>query len=476
MQSIDHMLAVSLVYYSSGRPIGRAARFSPVATFWIGLMLAPVGLACQALADEQASALAVRRTPVVTVFESAKDAVVNISSTQIVKVRSPLGIDQFFEDIFDLPRRTRELKRTSVGSGFVLHSAGYIITNAHVVARSAQQKVIFADDREFDAVVVAIDQERDLAVLKIEPDAPLVPLSLGRSEDLMVGETVIAIGNPLGYQHTVTAGVISALDRTLEISGDLSFHGLIQTDASINPGNSGGPLLNVLGELIGINTAIRGDAQNIGFAIPVDQLRRVLPELLDVERRYQIFTGVGVSTTAPCRIEHVAEDSPGQTALLRAGDVVTTVAGHSVDSGIDFHIALIGKKPGDHLRLDFQRDEQLRSTSLQLANRPRPDGAKLLWALLGIEAQPLTTKMARALGIRRVAGLMVTRLDRQGPAARAGLERGDIAVYLGRYQTGGLEDMGSLLENLRSGQTVRMTVLRVSGRVIYRLSADLSVR
>ena len=238
-----------------------------------------------------------------------------------------------------------------------------------MVARSAQQKVIFADQREFEARVVAIDHERDLAILKIDPSESLMPLRLGRSTDLMVGETAIAIGNPLGYEHTVTAGVISALDRTLEISSDLSFHGLIQTDASINPGNSGGPLLNVLGELIGINTAIRGDAQNIGFAIPVDQLRSVLPELLDVERRYDIFSGLTVSIGEPCRVATVARHSPGDKASLRVGDRITGLDGETISSGIDFHIALIGKKPGDRLRLELKRDRKHHSTTLMLRKR-----------------------------------------------------------------------------------------------------------
>ena len=440
------------------------------------LLLAWVGFCGHALAGKQDTSLAQRRTPVVTVFEAAKDAVVNISSTQIVQVRSPLGMDRFFEDIFDVPRRQRQLKRTSVGSGFVLHSAGYIITNAHVVARSAEQKVIFADQREFDAVVVAIDHERDLAVLKIDPSERLMPLRLGRSTDLMVGETAIAIGNPLGYQHTVTAGVISALDRTLNVSSDLSFEGLIQTDASINPGNSGGPLLNVLGELIGINTAIRGDAQNIGFAIPVDQLRSVLPELLDVERRYRIFSGVRVSATDPCRIEAVEAGSPGEKASLRVGDIITSLAGQPIGSGIDFHIALIGRRPGDRLSVELRRGQKQRAASLELAERPRPDGATLLWQLFGIEAHPLTTKMARALGIRRITGLMVTRVDRGGPADQRGLQRGDIVIYLGRYQIGSLEDMGALLEGLRTDQIVRITILRVTGQAIYKLSANLQAR
>src|SRR5690606_783552 len=149
----------------------------------------------------------------------------------------------------------------SVGSGFVLHAAGYIVTNAHVVARTAERHVIFADGSEYDAQVVAIDEPHDLAILKIDPaDRDLKPTPLGTSDDLMVGETVIAIGNPFGYQHTVTAGVVSALGRTLPVTEQHSLKGLIQTDASINPGNSGGPLLNVLGQLVGINTAIRADA------------------------------------------------------------------------------------------------------------------------------------------------------------------------------------------------------------------------
>lgn len=429
------------------------------------------------LAQQADNAPARRRSPVVWVFEAAKDAVVNISSTQIVEIRSPLGIDRLLDDIFDLPRRPpHRLKRTSVGSGFVLHADGYIVTNAHVIARTVQQKVIFADQREFDAQVVAVDHERDLAVLKIDTPEPLKPLELGRSADLMVGETAIAIGNPLGYQHTVTSGVISALERTLEIGPDLSFQGLIQTDASINPGNSGGPLLNILGQLIGINTAIRGDAQNIGFAIPVDQLRSVLPELLDVERRYQIFTGLGVSWSDPCRIELVAPGSPAHDAKLRVGDVITEVDNQTITSGIDLHIALIGKQPGDRIQLGFRRQESGQSAQLVLTRRPQPDAAALLWQRFGIEAQPLTPTMARAMGVSGLGGLIITHLDRGSPADRFRFQRGDVLVYLGRYPTASLEDVGELLESVRTGQSVRVTVLRVSGRAVYRVTGALEAR
>ena len=177
-------------------------------------------------------------------------------------------------------RPRRRVTRQSAGSGFIIHPDGYLVTNAHVIARTTEQSVIFANGREYDARVVASDPQRDLAILKIDAGVPLPTLPLGRSDDLMQGETVIAIGNPLGLQHTVTAGVVSATDRSIEVNGGLAFEGLIQTDASINPGNSGGPLLDLRGRVIGMNTAIKPQANSIGFAIPVIMIRELLPSLL----------------------------------------------------------------------------------------------------------------------------------------------------------------------------------------------------
>ncbi|MCH8853078.1 MAG: trypsin-like peptidase domain-containing protein, partial [Planctomycetes bacterium] len=205
-----------------------------------------------------------RRTLVVEAFEKTHGAVVNISSTRIVEIsRSRSPLEFFFQD-FDsfLGPRTRRYKSTSVGSGFVIHKNGYIVTNAHVVDRTTDVKITFDDQTSYDAEVVAEDRAHDLALLKIEPKSPLPVLQFGDSSDLMIGETVIAIGNPLGYEHTLTMGVVSATDRDLKLTGartgqPVVYANLIQTDAGINPGNSGGPLLNVLGQLIGINTAIR---------------------------------------------------------------------------------------------------------------------------------------------------------------------------------------------------------------------------
>ncbi len=424
--------------------------------------------------------MAQRRTAVVEVFEQWRDSVVNIASTQVIQVRASEGIDRLFEDLFAQPGqpRTRQLRRTSVGSGFVIHDQGYIVTNAHVVARTAERKAIFADGSEFDAQVVAIDRTHDLAVLKIAPDPArtLKPVKLGSSGDLMVGETVIAIGNPLGYQHTVTAGVVSALDRTLEVSDDVSFRGLIQTDASINPGNSGGPLLNVLGELVGINTAIRADAQNIGFAIAVDQLRRLLPEMLDIERRYRLVTGLRLSSDARSKVVALDADSPAAKAGIEIGDTLLSIQGQPVRHAFDFHIALVGAKPGDTVKLRLQRADRTLEVALELAERPRPDGVLLLRQKFGITAEPMSAPLAEQLGLSTPAGLIVTRVDSDSPASAINLRRGDILIQLGRYVPQSLDDAGEILESAQPGQAVDLTVLRISGRVIYRTTTSMIAR
>ena len=415
--------------------------------------------------------LARRRTPVVEVFESARDAVVNISSTRIVEVRDP------FHRLFDFRRsRPRRLKRTSVGSGFVIHPDGYIVTNAHVVARSTDRTVIFANGREYDATVVASDREDDIAILKIDAPHALETLSFGRSSDLMVGETIIAIGNPLGYQHTVSAGVVSAVDRDLEFSNEIMMTGLIQTDASINPGNSGGPLLNVIGDLIGVTTAIRGDAQNIGFAIPVDRLRNLLPELLDVERRYRIDSGLRLSTVAQPRVASVEAGSPADRAGIRPGDILREIEGDDVEEVVDFHIALIGRRPGDRLNLALSRDGRIYRTSLRLQGRAQPDAARLIRHRLGVEVRPLPDQLAHNLGLPGGGGFVVVEVDPDSPARQVGIRARDVLLALGRYYPRTLQELGELVEYLDPNQEVSVTYLRVKPPTIFRYRDRLVVR
>ena len=218
-----------------------------------------------------------RITNDVRVYQLTKDAVVNISSKHII-APMPTG-----NEIFDRFFNNQARESQSLGSGFVIHPAGYIVTNEHVIDQATEVDVVFSNGDKLEAEVVATDNEHDLAVLKVKPSKPLPAITLGTSEDLMIGEPVYAIGNPFGYAGTMTRGIVSAVDRKLDISATKSYTGLIQTDASINPGNSGGPLLNAYGQVVGINTAIRADAHGIGFAIAVSNIRDLLPSFLNPE-------------------------------------------------------------------------------------------------------------------------------------------------------------------------------------------------
>ncbi len=206
-----------------------------------------------------------RMTNEVRVYQLTKDAVVNISSTRVIAAPVSSGND-VFDRVFG--GQMREVEAHSLGSGFVIHSAGYIVTNEHVIDQATEVDVVFSNGEKLEAQVLATDNEHDLAVLKVNPKKPLPAIALGTSEDLMIGEPVYAIGNPFGYAGTMTRGIVSAVDRKLEVNASKSYTGLIQTDASINPGNSGGPLINAYGQVVGINTAIRGIRTGLGLPSP----------------------------------------------------------------------------------------------------------------------------------------------------------------------------------------------------------------
>src|SRR5213596_2830361 len=292
-----------------------------------------------------------RRSLVVQAVEKAGPAVVNVSTEQVVERRgSPFPFpedpffDQYFRDFFDL--RPRRFTTTSLGSGVIVAPDGTILTNEHVILRASRIHVTLADEREFDAKLVGADSDSDVAVLRVQAGGELPHVTLGTSSDLMIGETVIAIGNPFGLSHTVTTGVVSAVGRSLH-DEDRTYTDFIQTDASINPGNSGGPLLNIKGELIGINTAIYGKAQGIGFAIPVDRARRVMKDLVSYGEVRRVWVGLVVQDLTPQLAQHfgtrrgvvVAEIDPGSPAAgagLARGDVITRVDGREVRSRDDF--------------------------------------------------------------------------------------------------------------------------------------------
>jgi len=400
-----------------------------------------------------------RRSPIVEVFEQARDAVVNVSTEKVIPVR---GFDIFSFGPLSPPGRLVK----SVGSGVVIHPAGYIVTNAHVIAQASDIRVTFADGHEELAEVVARDTRHDLAVLKVSTRRPLPRLKLGRSDDVMVGETVVAIGNPLGLEHSVTAGIVSALNRDIVVNEATAYRGLIQTDAPINPGNSGGPLLNINGEVIGINTAIRGDAQNIGFAIPVKRLWELLPAMLDIERHQRVRVGLKVSGPDSV-IEGVRKGTPAATAGLKTGDRILHMDGQELRDGIDYYVRLLNHEPGDSVRLGVKRGSQTLDVTLKLEPLPPPDGRKLAQELLGLSLVEIPRKLRDTYGLPARLGLMVEKVERGSPAWRSGIEPGDLVVELDRIPATRLDHVGLLLEQKQPGEDVLVQIIRPQRDGLY---------
>ncbi|HUU89684.1 MAG TPA: trypsin-like peptidase domain-containing protein [Phycisphaerae bacterium] len=405
-----------------------------------------------------------RKTPVVRAVERVAPSVVNISTKQVRLVRPYFWMDVpdiFRREFGDLFRPRRHVSG-SLGSGAVINAKGYIVTNAHVVQEADEIIVTLADESQHKAQLVSADPEADLAIIKIEPPRALTAIPIGTSSDLMIGETVIAVGNPFGYQHTVTTGVVSALDRTLEPTRGHEYEGLIQTDAPINPGNSGGPLLNIRGELIGINTAIRAGAQGLGFAIPVDKVREIMIGLLNLRRPGSAWLGLKFRTDASTAIvvEEVEENSPAAGAGLKPGDRIETVGGKPAPDVIELETMILDRNVGDAVRLGVRRGGRLIEETVTLAKAPKPDGAELARRLFGLHLQTLDPDLAPAMHLAVDRGLLVAGVDQGSPAEKAGLRTGDVVVQVDRYRVDDLDTLGNLLAKVTSGDGILFYVVR----------------
>ncbi len=415
-----------------------------------------------------------RRTPVVKAVESVSPSVVNI--TVIKKVqggnRSPFGdpfFDQFFKDFYG----NRPKQSQSIGSGVIIDGdKALVLTNAHVVSGGSEITVRLNDGREFKAELIGSDPDFDLAVLKLKKAAKLPQVAMGDSDDIYIGETVIAIGNPFGYSHTVTTGVVSALNRPMKTNGG-AFGSFIQTDAAINPGNSGGPLLNIHGKLIGINTAIHARAEGIGFAIPINKAKFVIDELLNTGHVAPIWLGIfgqdidqstaryfNLKSLKGMLVSEAYKDTPAAQAGIRPGDIVLGFNRRQVTNKNDYLTQLFGNTKSENVVLVILRDGKQQQVTLKPQVLNKGKALNLVRTRWGFELADRT----------KGGGAMVTVVVPGSPAGKLGLQKGDVIHQIGnRRLDSGVDLLNAFLRN-RMQKTVLMRVQRGRGLYYVRLT------
>lgn len=420
-----------------------------------------------------------RRTPVVEAVEKTSAAVVNISTEQIIE--APFGglrgfsgdpfFDQFFRDFFEYQPR-RRLRQSSLGSGVIVRPNGYILTNEHVIVRASKITVTLSDDRSFDATLVGADSDSDLALLRVNAGGPLPYISLDTAETPMIGETAIAIGNPFGLSHTVTVGVVSALNRSIK-TDERTYYDFIQTDASINPGNSGGPLLNLDGKLIGINTAIYSKAEGIGFAIPAARARRIVNDLLAFGEVHTPWVGVLVQEITPqiaayfglrqrggVLVSEVENDSPAEQAGVERGDIVAAVGEHTIASADSYLQRIRDYREGEEIPLTIIRDGRTRRIAVKSASFPTERADRIAWQRIGIAVN----------GSGR--GLVIARVRAQSPAAAIGVRPGDRLVGLAGTPVKSVGEFRRKLAQVRGQDRVLLSIAR--GARIYHVVVHMA--
>ena len=407
-----------------------------------------------------------RRTAIVRAIETSRDSVVNIHGEKFVS---------------DSDDDTEERRVNGMGTGVVIDARGYAVTNFHVVDGVREIEVTLASGRTVAARLISHDRRTDLAVIKIDTVDPLPVIQLGTSDDLLTGETVLALGNAFGYEHTVTRGIISALHRNVDVSPTQRYEDLIQPDARINPGNSGGPLLNINGEMIGINVAVRAGAQGIGFAIPVDSVLRIVTGLLSVERIDHTWHGIVCRTCGTgAVIESVHRQSPAETIGMRAGDIILRVGDRNVTSQLDIERALLGHKAGEVVAVTVTREggEENLSLALAKAKQQKISASERSWEQLGLRLAPAVSSTVQQLQPRYHGGLLVQEVRFGSPASDKGIRPGDILVGLHIWETVKPDNVSYILDQIKSDQleTVKFYILRGRDTLFGHLTSDTILR
>ena len=367
-----------------------------------------------------------RKTPIVEAVRKVQPSVVSISSEKRAASSSrwPFSAEE-----------SNRPRVNGMGSGVLIDSRGYILTNHHVVDKVQGVEVHLFDGSSYPAKVLQHDEVMDLALIKIEAGRSLTAITIGVSSDLMVGEPVITIGNAFGYENTVSAGIISQIGRNVTLSDEQVYRSLIQTDASINPGNSGGPLINIDGELIGINVATRAGAQNIGFALPIDDVKRVAIEMMSTRKLASAWHGLVTSELKAgddriVQVNEVQSGSPAELAGFKPGDQMIKVGELMVANSLDVERALLGQPNGQATPVSIRRGgkEQSLNLALQPMQKIQGDPSDHVWRTLGMKLSPVGRDTVSPASASLNGGLYVNAVTPNSPASRAMIQKGDILV------------------------------------------------
>jgi serine protease Do len=426
------------------------------------LCSAPIGAQEPDLTPEDEAHRTERRSPLVKLYEKCIPSVVAFTFP-VPKAGNP-ALNEFFA----VPGVTED---TGVGSGFFIHEAGYVLTSAHAVSPIAMFAHLY-DGKSYPVDVIGIDRTLDLAVLRVRVGRPVEAVPLARGNDVMIGESVMVLGTPHGLKQSCITGIVSGLSRDVKVP-ERELHHMIQLNAAINPGNSGGPVFNVVGEVLGVVAVNKQDGQSLGFAIPAETVRRTLPRLLDVERREGFVTGLTFAGDGSAKVKAVVPDSPAAQTGIQPGDVLRRIEGRRILSESDFHLGLIGCKPGDGMALRLQRDKEVKRVSLILGKREVPDPEAYL-ARLGLKAAPLDTKKATAMRLRVPKGVVLTDVkaglypDKQKP------EPGDVLARINDFRPDDLADVGRLLSDWTPGQGIRLVFLRQRENTVTRIDVTVT--
>ena len=418
------------------------------------------------------------RDPVVLAVQKVLPTVVNISTERIVEREFNDPFEDLFRQFFNQPRRSRVQGVQSLGSGVIVDEDGWIITNWHVVQRATKINVILADGSHYDAQYVSGDDKNDLALLRIQAKKPLPAVEIAGESQTMLGETVVAIGNPFGFDHTVTKGVISAKNRSWPPENP-QFEDVLQTDAAINPGNSGGPLINARGQLVGINMAILSQAQGIGFAIPAQRVANLLAAWFTPEKRARLWLGVRFGREdGRIVVTDVQANSPAAQAGIQKKDHVVALDGQEVTNVLLLERWLIHKKAGDEVKFAVERGGTAKSLAVRLAALPVLSAKDLMFVKFGVQVQPLTRDLAQGLGIPFTQGLLVADVQPGSPGETAQFQRGLVITQVAGEAVASMDRVAEQLEDVKAGDMVSMAVVvsERRGNVLLQQTANVSLK